>query len=71
MRADIAEFSDEIVAFEQQEPENQAEGDEKFRNRQTSDMNKLENEFKLIETEVDLIFWLLYNGYNVIQEDPL
>lgn len=55
VHADIAEFSEEAAPAGSEatnQEGNEADDAQKFRERQSNDMNKLENEFKLIETEV-------------------
>ena len=48
VHADIAEFNENANTDGQEDED----GAEKFKNRQNRDLNKLESEFKMIETEV-------------------
>lgn len=76
VHADIAEFSETAPTGSEatNQEGNEADDAQKFRERQSNDLNKLENEFKLIETEVWAIllsnFHYFFLGYPQVTLKP-
>ena len=69
VHADIAEFSEEPNNEIAQDP-NETDA-QRFRERQSNDMHKLENEFKLIETEVGALFFFFFVLFSMLFEQSI